>query len=475
MVAMVSRITSSYALATDIQDPLVPSDFTQTSCSRSSKAANIMDCTYEGHLIHVTTVDAHTNVEALGSKIWSDLSTGEMEVEAPGFKLRCLISRGEKDFDDQPCEVDTSWRRKLDADYSVEASEVPASMASPSLPEHPSFAVSLLRGARTLEASTDLAGPQPATQPFDCRRTAAGRNCTNAGGQWAHVERNEDGGTHVTAPGVDIRTGGEGGGDVRVDAWGFHLVCRKEGATNKTTCGASNDWFGKGGAGRTGDGPAPVSAARPRGPEEDVPDPVMHLAPQHRADRPAGSSGNQGRGSEVGSRGMASGSSTTITDGPFDRFQPASPAGTVGERLTTTLGQKVSKSGTVASKILSKEIESASAPATILVGVVEDPPPHRPSLAPKSPLHGSTAPSTPDPRDPLWVSNPKNCTRAFKGEGKDCWDDEHWVNGRTGTSGRREGPGGESGVEVTSAGRADLPVSAGVEKEDSDATDAGRR
>jgi len=31
MAAMVSRITSSYALATDIQDPLLPSDFTQTS------------------------------------------------------------------------------------------------------------------------------------------------------------------------------------------------------------------------------------------------------------------------------------------------------------------------------------------------------------------------------------------------------------------------------------------------------------
>jgi len=41
-------------------------------------------------------------------------------------------------------------------------------------------------------------------------------------------------------------------------------------------------------------------------------------------------------------------------------------------------------------------------------------------------------PSVPDPRDPAWLSNQKDCTRAIKGEGKDCWVDGRWVHVQTG-------------------------------------------
>jgi|EP00624_Nannochloropsis_granulata_P001365 hypothetical protein len=55
--------------------------------------------------------------------------------------------------------------------------------------------------------------------------------------------------------------------------------------------------------------------------------------------------------------------------------------------------------------------------------------------ASSSPI-GAT-PSVPDPRDPAWLSNQKNCTRAIKGEGKECWVDGRWVHVRTGEA--REG------------------------------------
>lgn len=46
----------------------------------------------------------------------------------------------------------------------------------------------------------------------------------------------------VTAPGVRVHTN-EGTGDVEVDAWGFHLVCRKDPKTGKTRCRTRNEWW----------------------------------------------------------------------------------------------------------------------------------------------------------------------------------------------------------------------------------------
>lgn len=46
----------------------------------------------------------------------------------------------------------------------------------------------------------------------------------------------------VTAPGVRVHTN-EGTGDMEVDAWGFHLVCRKDSKTGKTRCRTRNEWW----------------------------------------------------------------------------------------------------------------------------------------------------------------------------------------------------------------------------------------
>ena len=254
--------------------------------------------------MHVHTANNRTQVQAPGTVVWNDASTGDVEVRAPGFGLTCVTIKDGKMAGEQHCHIQTAWWDSDSATATPAAVPTPAA-ADEAIPtttttttpsRTPTF--SFLRGNnnRALDVvvgpngeQTRVEGPLTDVVVDDCQETEKGRNCTYVDGRWTHVATTEEGATHVTAPGVEVRTAPNEGGDVSVDAWGFHVKCRKDVATNRTKCHTTSDWFGDGGGGRGGRGeatplpavdePVPRVGGGGGGGGDDVPDPVMHLHP----------------------------------------------------------------------------------------------------------------------------------------------------------------------------------------------------
>lgn len=210
-------------------------------------------------------------MQAPGSVIWNDAFTGDVDLRTSGFGLTCVtIKEGEK-AGEQNCHINTAWWDSNSGiapavgsssmDEAIRTTSI-ATITTTKLSR--TLAFSFLRGndrardvvspngdtqkqTRVVDPDTDLAAD-------DCQATETGRNCTYVNGRWAHVATTDEGATHVTAPGVEVRTAPKEGGDVSVDAWGFHINCRKDPATNKTKCHTTNDWFGSGAEARGGEG-----------------------------------------------------------------------------------------------------------------------------------------------------------------------------------------------------------------------------
>ena len=247
--------------------------------------------------MRVKNADSRTHVQAPGSIIWNDAS-GDVDVRTSGFGLTCVTIKEGENAGEQHCHIKTAW---WDSNSGV-APTVGSSSVGEAIPaiaittttttSKPSrtLAFSSLRGndrarevvsgdtqkqTRVLDPYTDLAAD-------DCQTTETGRNCTYVDGRWAHIATTDEGATHVTAPGVEVRAAPKEGGDVSVDAWGFHINCRKDPATNKTKCHTTNDWLGNGVVDGGEVTPLPAVNEASPSPErgwDTAPDPVMHLHP----------------------------------------------------------------------------------------------------------------------------------------------------------------------------------------------------
>ncbi len=446
---------------------------TPTDCTRSTADPAVLDCWYDGELVHVSAAANRTRIQAPGAVVWNDASTGDVQVRAPGFGLTCVTDKA----GEQHCHIRTAWwsnNEEVAAD-TKESKGASTTTTPPNLRRR-GLAVAVRNDGGP---ETVVAGPLTDVQE-DCRELpdGQGRNCT-VNGRWAHVQT-DNATTQVLAPGVAVNTVHETG-DVNVDAWGIHVVCRKNKETGKTKCKTSSDWF-KGNnrhpeqEGEWSSGLKPQQPPTTTTVEAQEPDPVMHLHPTLPA---------QQQQQDAGARGPSPGYSPAVqpTEEPLDPafgvdapVEPIDPGMTLvdpidpgfgvdapvprpmpAERVPTPyttpseavyplpsiaidppvdvaeveveekeraaapmFGEPLGNKATVAA------VAAAAGPEQAFAGVNVD------VVAPS--VSVAAAPATPDPRDPNWLTNPKNCTRAANGEGKDCWVEGHWVHVRAGAT-----------------------------------------